>query len=85
MYIKKKNYCEIQMIKGGSQSKICDLDIHVFKCLYLLKCKVYESETLYAHWAYSGEHVVKIWRRGLNRKTGNVVLNVLHLLSDILS
>ena len=59
-------------------SRICDLDIHVFKCLYLLMCKVYESETLYAHWTYSGEHVVKSRRRGLNRNTGNVVNKFLH-------
>ena len=72
-------------LKGVSLSRICDLDIHVFKCLYLLKYKVYESETQYAHWAYSGEHVVKIRRRGLNRKAGNAVIKVLHLLSDTLS
>ena len=62
---------------------MCDFDIHVFKCFYLLKCNVYESETQYAHWAYSGEHVVKIGRRDRDRKTGNVVINVLHWLSDI--
>ena len=59
-------------------SNICDLDIHVFKCLYLLMCKVYASETLHAHWTYSGEHVVKSRRRGLNRNTGNVVNKFLH-------
>ena len=71
-------WCNLRYGPCQLMSRICDLDIHVFKCLYLLMCKVYESETQYAHWTYSGEHVVKIRRRGLNRNTGNVVNKFLH-------